>query len=197
MTAAASNKTSNSIAFFACLLFAAGGLNGQKPAGGANRSAPDTAETPGTSIIPFPFVFYTPETKIGFGGTVITMFRLSESGTQEPASSISPIFVYTQKKQLIAMLGTELFLGAGRFRVNAEVGYSRFPNTIWGIGNDTPDDLQEDYTPRVINANVEIQRRVLPSFYVGGRIEFAHRRLLETDSLGLLAAGSLPGTEDG
>ena len=197
MTAAASKKTSSSIAFFACLLFVAAGLNGQEPVGGAKRSAPDTADAPGTSIIPFPFVFYTPETKIGFGGTVITMFRLSESGTQEPASSISPIFVYTQKKQLIAMLGTELFLGAGRFRVNAEVGYSRFPNTIWGIGNDTPDDLQEDYTPRVINANVEIQRRVLPSVYVGGRIEFAHRRLLETDSLGLLAAGALPGTEDG
>jgi outer membrane protein assembly factor BamA len=197
MTAATSNNTSSSIAFFACLLFVAGGLNGQEPAGGANRSAPDTADARGTSIIPFPFVFYTPETKIGFGGTLITMFRLSESGIQEPASSISPIFVYTQKKQLIAMLGTELFLGAGRFRVNAEVGYSRFPNTIWGIGNDTPDDLQEDYTPRVISANVQFQRRVLPSFYVGGRIEFAHRRLLETDSLGLLAAGALPGTEDG
>ena len=197
MTAAASNKTSSSIAFFACLLFVAGGLNGQEPAGGANRSAPDTADARGTSIIPFPFVFYTPETKTGFGGTVITMFRLSESGTQEQPSSISPIFVYTQKKQLIAMLGTELFLGAGRFRVNAEVGYSRFPNTIWGIGNDTPDDLQEDYTPRVISANFQFQRRVMPSFYVGGRIEFAHRRLLETDSLGLLAAGALPGTEDG
>ncbi len=37
----------------------------------------------------------------------------------------------------------------------------------------------------------------MPSVYVGGRIEFAHRRLLETDSLGLLAAGALPGTEDG
>ena len=197
MIAAASNKTSSSITFLACFLFMAGGVYGQEPTGIENRPAPDTADAAGTSIIPFPFVFYTPETKWAFGGTVITMFRLSESGAQEQASSISPIFVYTQKKQLIAMLGTELFLGAGRFRVNAEMGYSRFPNSIWGIGNDTPDDLKEDYTPRVISANVQFQRRVLPSFYVGGRIEFAHRRLLETDSSGLLAAGALPGTEDG
>ena len=121
---------------------------------------PDSADAPGTSIIPFPFVFYTPETKIGFGGTVITMFRLSESaGTRQP-SSISPIFVYTQKQQLIAMLGTELFFGAGRFRVNAGAGYSRFPNTIWGIGNNTPNALEEDYTPRVVSANLQFQRRV-------------------------------------
>jgi outer membrane protein assembly factor BamA len=198
MKATVSARMSTSFAFLACLLFLVGGVSGQETAGAAtNQTTPDSADAPGTSIIPFPFVFYTPETKIGFGGTVITMFRLSESGTQAQPSSISPIFVYTQKKQLIAMLGTELYLGSGRYRVNAEVGYSRFPNTIWGIGNDTPDDLEEDYTPRVFNANVQFQRRVAPGWYLGGLIEFAHRRLIETDSLGLLEAGQLPGTEDG
>ena len=174
-----------------------GGLSGQSTVGENNRLSQDTTVAPGTSIIPFPFVFYTPETKTGFGGTVITMFRLSESGAQEQPSRLSPFFVYTQKKQIVAMLGTELYFGAERYRVNAEVGYSRFPNTMWGIGNDTQDDLEEDYTPRVLSANVEFQRRIVSGWYVGGRIEFAHRRLIKTDSAGALAAGLLPGTDDG
>ena len=157
----------------------------------------DSTDGPGTSIIPFPFIFYTPETKMGFGGTVVTMFRLSEGGEQEQPSSLSPIFVYTQKNQIIALLETELFLGAGRFRVNGDLGYSKFPNTIWGIGNDTPDDLEEDYTPRLVYANAQFQRRIASGWYLGGRIEFARRRLVETDSTGLLAAGLLPGTDAG
>jgi len=186
------------LVFFVLVFLLGGGASGQDAAGVVeNRTVSDTASTSGTSIIPFPFVFYTPETKIGFGGTVITMFRLSEGGEQEQPSNISPIFVYTQKKQIIAMLDTELYFGAGRHRVNAELGYSRFPNTFWGIGNDTPEALEEDYTPRLIYANAQFQTRVAPGWYLGGRVEFAHCRLIETDSLGLLAAGALPGTDDG
>jgi outer membrane protein assembly factor BamA len=174
------------------------GAFGQETAGESTHATQaDSASSPGTSIIPFPFVFYTPETKVGFGGTLITMFRLSQGGGQDQPSSLSPIFVYTQKKQIVAMVETELFFGEGRYRLNADLGYSKFPNTIWGIGNDTPDELEEDYTPRLISANVQFQRRVAPGWYVGGRIEFAQRKLVETDSTGLLQAGLLPGTEDG
>jgi outer membrane protein assembly factor BamA len=157
----------------------------------------DTLVPSGTSIIPFPFVFYTPETKVGFGGTVITLFRLSQGTSQDQPSRFSPLFIYTQKKQIVALLGTELFFGAGRYRLNAGVGYSKFPNTVWGIGNDTPDELEEDFTPRVISAEVQFQTRVAPAWYIGGRIEFAKRRLIEIDTAGLIAAGELPGTEDG
>ncbi len=172
--------------------------HGQEPVGNSSTAVQgDSADVSGTSIIPFPFVFYTPETKFGFGGTVITMFRMSQATGQDQPSSLSPIFVYTQKKQIVAMLEAELFFGAGRYRLNADVGYSKFPNTIWGIGNDTPDELREDYVPRVVSANVQFQNRVAPGWYVGGRIEFARRTLIETDSTGLLRAGLLPGTDDG
>jgi len=151
----------------------------------------------GISIIPFPFIFYTPETKVGFGGTVQTLFRFSHGGGQEHSSRLSPIFVYTQKNQMIAIVATELHFGAGRYRLIADVGYSKFPNTMWGIGNDTPDDLEEDYTPRSVYANVQFQRRVASGWYFGGTIEFVHRRLVETDSGGMLVRGLVPGTEDG
>lgn len=182
----------------ACFFLYTAGISGQEAASSVEPLGnADSADAPGVSIIPFPFVFYTPETKVGFGGTLVTMFRLSRSGEREQPSNISPLFVYTQKEQVIALLGGEVHFGAGRFRGNGELGYSRFPNKIWGIGNDTPDALEEDYTPRTVYANAQFQRRVSPGWYVGGRIEFAHRRLIDTDSLGLLAAGALPGTDDG
>ena len=181
----------------ACMSLGSVGAFGQQPVSDSIPAAQADSGGSGTSIIPFPFVFYTPETKIGFGGTVITMFRLSQDGGQDPPSSLSPIFVYTQKKQIVAMVETELFFGAGRYRLNAGGGYSKFPNTMWGIGNDTPDSLAEDYTPQVVNASVQFQNRVSQGWYVGGRIEFARRKLVEVDSAGLLEQGLVPGTDDG
>jgi outer membrane protein assembly factor BamA len=68
---------------------------------------------------------------------------------------------------------------------------------VWGIGNETADSLKEDYVPGVVRVNAEFQRRIAPGWYLGGGVELAHRKLLETDSAGLLAAAELPGTEDG
>lgn len=157
----------------------------------------DSVHTPGTSVIPFPFMFYQPETRIGVGGTVVTMFRLSDGEGPEQPSTFSPLALFTQKKQIVAMVGTELHFGSGRYRVNGELGYSKFPNTVWGVGNDTPESLREDYTPSTVYANAQFQRRVAQGWYIGGRIEFGYRELVELDSDGLLVTGAIPGARDG
>lgn len=175
----------HSVGLTVCLCLLAGNAVGQE------------SEERGTSIIPFPFVFYQPETKMGVGGTVVTMFHLSSETEQEQPSSLSPIFAYTQKNQIIALLETELFLGGGRYRVNASGGYSKFPNTVWSIGNDASDDPNEDYTPRVFQTTAQFQARLAPGWFAGASLEFANRRLIEIDTGGMLAAGELPGTDDG
>ena len=162
----------------------------------SDREVSRQDEDSGTSIFPFPFVFYQPETKFGFGGTVITMFRMPSDGEQEQPSTFSPLLLYTQKRQLTAMAATELYFGSGRHRMTAELGYSKFPNTMWGVGNDTPESLEEDYTPRTVFASAQFQTRVTRGFFAGGRLSFAHRKLVETDSVGLLVRAAVPGTED-
>lgn len=148
----------------------------------------------GTSVIPFPFVFYTPETGLAFGATLIVYKTLA--GTDRP-SSLQPTFVYSVKKQVIASLASEAYLAEGDVRLVGELAYMRFPNTFWGIGNDAPDLAEEDYTPRLFSARLDLQRRVHGSWFVGGNLLAAHRRLVETQDGGLLATATIPGTADG
>ena len=148
----------------------------------------------GASVIPFPFVFYTPETGLAFGATIIVFKTLA--GTDRP-SSLQPTFVYSVKKQVIASLASEVYLAEGDMRLVGELAYMRFPNTFWGIGNDAPDLAEEDYTPRLFSASLGLQRRVHGSWFVGGNVLAAHRRLLETEAGGLLATATVPGSADG
>jgi outer membrane protein assembly factor BamA len=179
------------------------------PAAHAQDAAtPDTAGVPLTSgarrssLIPFPILFYQPETGTGFGASVSWLFTLSGSA---PADSAAPTFrsslgmtaIYTSKEQTIVGLGTELYPGGGRYRVEANVGYTEFPNTFWGVGNDTPESLEEDYTPRMASVSGEFQTQVARALFAGGFGELGRRELREVQPDGLIATGAVPGVEDG
>jgi len=155
----------------------------------------DFASAGNTSVTPFPFIFYTPETKLAGGGTVLVYLRGDDPEARP--SIISPVFIYTAKKQTLAFLSGEFYLDDERWRLGAMGGYSKFPNTFWGVGNDTPDDLEEDFTPRTATANVSVERLVAPGLYLGGRVFYATRTLLETEAGGLLDTAAVPGTRDG
>ncbi|MCH7684970.1 MAG: BamA/TamA family outer membrane protein [Gemmatimonadetes bacterium] len=148
----------------------------------------------GTSIIPFPFFFYTPETNLAFGATVIVYKTLP--GTDRP-SSLQPTFVYTVKSQIILSIASEAYLSRGNVRLLGSASFMQFPNTFWGVGNDAPDTAEEDYTPRRFSLELDLQRRFSTDWFVGGSLLVAHRRLVETEPGGLLATAAIPGVDDG
>jgi outer membrane protein assembly factor BamA len=94
-------------------------------------------------------------------------------------------------------LGGELYLDRERWRLDILLGYTRYPDTFWGLGNDAPDDAEEDFTPRRTLASLELRRLVAPALYVGGHFEYARRTLLETEAGGLLDTAAIPGVRDG
>ncbi|MBC8423656.1 BamA/TamA family outer membrane protein [bacterium] len=149
----------------------------------------------GSSLIPFPFIFYTPETELAGGGTVLVYLRGDDK--DERPSVISPIFIYTAKKQTLLYLNGEIYLDEERWRLDVSLGYTRFPDTFWGVGNDAPDDAEEDFTPKRKLASLELRRRVASALYVGGRFEYARRTMLESEAGGLLDTAAIPGARDG
>ena len=158
----------------------------------------DTSTVPGNSLVPLPVVFYMPETNWGFGAAVTYYMYDPEQRTDRILpSTLSAIGIYTTKKQIIALLGAELYLSGDKYRLLGNTGYSKFPSKFWGIGNDTPDELEEDYTPSTVNFAGEFQWRALPGWYVGVAAQAAYRELVEVEEDGLLAGGLVPGSEDG
>ncbi|MFQ6046932.1 MAG: BamA/TamA family outer membrane protein [Gemmatimonadales bacterium] len=161
------------------------------------RAAQDSGAERTSSLVPFPFFFYTPETSTAFGVTLLYYFGGPASGDRIQPSLVQPTFIYTLKKQIIVSAKGDLFLDGGRRRLLAEASFMRFPNTFWGIGNDAPESAEEDYTPRLFNGSLQLLREVASGWYVGGTAQFVHRELVETKENGLLARDDIPGTRDG
>ncbi len=185
-----------------CLL-AAGPLSAapQEP-----ESPPDSVATAddgedGSTLVPLPVIFYQPETGLGFGATAIYFFQLGGpgegDGAQATPSFIAPILIYTTKKQILASIGTELYPGSGRYRILGGAAFLKFPTKFWGIGNDTPDSAEEDFTPQTFSFTADVLKRFAPGWFAGLTGGFAYRKLSEVEEGGLIDTGAVPGTEDG
>ena len=154
----------------------------------------------GSSFIPLPVVFYQPETGVGFGVTGVYLFQLggaTDSAARRLPSTIAAVGIFTTKSQIIAAVQTELYPASGRYRYIGELSFSKFPTKLWGIGNDTPEELEEDYTPVSFSVAFEAQRRLRRGWYAGVTTQFAYRELKEVQDGGLIDSDSIPGTEDG
>jgi hypothetical protein len=167
----------------------------------ASQSQADSAHAPGSTLIPLPVLFYQPETGTGFGALATYAFYPGQSPTGGNArvqpSTVTAIGIYTTKKQIVTALEAELFLSGGRTRVFASAGYVKFPTKFWGIGNETADEAEEDFTPESVEIQAEVQREITHGWYVGVSARVAHRRLVEVADGGLLQGGSVPGSTDG
>jgi hypothetical protein len=169
------------------------------PIAAQQDSTADTTASPGNTLVPLPVLFYQPETGTGFGAAAAYyMYGGAGQSARIVPSSIGLIGIYTTKKQIIAELGAEVYFGAGRrFRLLGAVGYSKFPTKFWGLGNEAPDSLEEDYTPRTFTLAGEFQWEAFLGWYLGASAQLGHRRLSEVQEGGMLAGGAVPGSADG
>jgi outer membrane protein assembly factor BamA len=146
-------------------------------------------------------IFYQPETGLGFGVTAIYFIRNSQAEesdvSRQQSSFVAPVAIYTTKKQIIISARTELYPSQGRYRVLGEVAFIKFPTKFWGIGNNTPEALEEDYTPQLFGLSGEFQKEVAPGWYAGVTVRFAYREITEVEEGGLLETGQVPGQDDG
>jgi len=168
-----------------------------------DSASAEEGEERGNSLIPLPVLFYQPETGLGFGVTGVYFLRSgdpaanSAAESQRQASNISAVALYTVKKQIILSMRTELYPNKGDYRILGEASLIKFPTILWGIGNNTPDALEEDYTPLTLNTQAEVQKRFARGWYAGVLGQLGYRELRDIEDDGLLASGLVPGAEDG
>lgn len=158
---------------------------------------PDTVKQKRSGIFLLPIIFYTPETKLAAGGLVNYYFRESGSKTESRASSIMPSLIYTQNKQILAELSTYLYWKDEAYYSEGYLAYIKFPAKFYGIGNNTKEDDEEDYTPRFVRLEISFQKKVRSGLYLGMRYELERRKLTEVEEDGLLARGDILGSEKG
>lgn len=156
----------------------------------------DRVEQKRSSWAFLPVFYYTPETKIAFGASSVYFFRRKESEITRP-SAIMPVFIYTQNKQIISQLMTNLYWKDETYHLAGGISYIKFPSRFYGIGNNTSFSLEEDYTPRFARLLMNFQKKVRKGLNLGIRYELEDRELIEVEESGRLARGDILGSEGG
>ncbi|MFC1628652.1 BamA/TamA family outer membrane protein [Gemmatimonadota bacterium] len=149
-----------------------------------------------TGFVYFPIIFSTPETGFALGSAIGLYQRPAGATSEVRPSTLQPMFIYTMKKQLITQIGLDLYLRDGMYRIILDLGYQKYPDKFWGIGNDLADSAEEDFSSRKGTLALEFQREIGSGLNLGLQYQFARSRIIDVTSGGLLDTGGVPG-EDG
>lgn len=163
-------------------------------------SAKNEIEEKKGKMIVLPVIFYSPETKMagGIGG-------IYSLGTSDKArsrlSSIRMGMIYTQKKQVMIEFGPDIYLGNGQYHLIGRINFINFSERFYGIGSNTSEDMREDFTSRIIRANLDLQKKLFQNLYVGIQYQHEQNKVAKFEEDGQLIRrdilGSEPGTSSG
>ena len=151
----------------------------------------------GRAFVILPVFFYSPETKLAGGAGWIYSFRRGGGVPSARPSTIQSLLIYTQKNQIISVVDTETYWSEEAYRLDAETGYTKFPDLFHGIGPETGDFMEEDYTDETFLLGINLRRRISRALRLGVLYDFLHISMTETEDGGLLESGVIPGSRGG
>jgi outer membrane protein assembly factor BamA len=161
------------------------------------ESAQDTLKQKRSNLAWLPILYYTPETKIAGGALINYCYRESGSKITNRPSTIMPSFIYTQKKQISSELRVDLYLKNESYNLKGYIGYIKYPDKFYGIGNKNSADMEEDYTSRMIKLRVDFYKKLYSGFYAGIQYQFENSKILKIEGNSLLAQRNICGSEGG
>jgi outer membrane protein assembly factor BamA len=148
-------------------------------------------------VVLLPILSYMPETKTAVGVLANYYFHESGGGLAIRPSTIMPAVVYTQKRQFSAEVLTDLYWDEAAYNLRGYISYREYPDKFYGIGNDTDQEGEEDYTPRGFQLRLDLQKKALFGSYIGLRYEREYLELIEVEEDGTLDHGDIPGSDSG
>ena len=114
-----------------------------------------------------PFFNYSPETRFGFGlGMVFNWdYKNAAEGTN---SSLAQSFLYfTQNRQIDWTSVFEIFTNENRFFISARIGYQKFPQYYYGVGNELSFEGRESFSFQQVYVDIKSRIKVKKGLYLG------------------------------
>jgi hypothetical protein len=117
----------------------------------------------------FPFVFYTPETSLGLvAGFAIFDDTPKPGELQRRDDSVALGVQATLRRQYSVSVSAVKWWDDARWQLTEDAALVRFPNTYWGLGNDTPESARDPFTQSGAVSRVTLAARAFEQVYVGG-----------------------------
>ena len=149
------------------------------------------------TLIPAPIIFYTPETRFGFGATILSTFNFKSDSLSAARSTLSLGFAYTQNKQVLSSLPFNLFIKNRAWQVYGELTYNKFFYNFYGVGNEQSPQFVERYGVEFPRLRITVLKRLVRHFYVGIRYAYDRFSLFDLDATAQLYQGTILGSTGG
>ncbi len=128
-----------------------------------------------------PLVSYTPETSWSFGITAQYLTRFKNDTISNP-SITGVTFLYTLNKQYILNPNWDFFFLKNEYRATGALVYQRYPDSFFGIGNNTLETNKEKYSSDYILLKQRLVKQFAKGFYAGVQYRFEKTYQLKTIS---------------
>ena len=137
------------------------------------QTADSTKQQKKVRITPLPALFYTPETRLGYGALVSAIFNTGDTSNTRN-SNMEVLGAYTQEKQIIARTSHTIFLPSESYIFNGNISYYDFPIFYYGIGNDTKDEHEEKLRYQVVEVRERVVKNLGNHVFVGGQYQYVN-----------------------
>lgn len=162
----------------------------------AQKTVLDTTTEKKSFLAAYPFVFYLPETRFGFGGAAVyTYFPGKKKSSNASLWQLGG--AYTLNKQILLYASYQLFLRQDRTELSGEIGYYDYVYPFFGIGNNTTIEQEEKYFANFPRVNILFLERVSDYFRIGVLAKFDYFNITKTKQAGLLELTEIPGVKGG
>jgi len=157
---------------------------------------PEPAKKVSLGFVILPVVLYMPETKWGGGVGGLITYRSAKSAPTERPSSLYFYAIYTQLKQFSTQWEPEFYFQKEKYLLRSKILFEKYPDKFWGVGSNTPDEAEENYTPRTFSVETSFQKRILAEqkLYAGIQYIFETYKMLKTEPGKSLDQGLWPGS---
>jgi len=161
----------------------------------------DTTQTIHDTIKPnqfliYPFIFYLPETRWGFGAVGLYNFRFKGERHDSNLSQIQFTANYTQNKQVIFIVPFELYRFQNKWKMKGEIAYFRYRYNFYGIGNQSLLENRETFSADYPRFRIDLLRHY-GDFFVGMRYRFDNAKVFDIKEGGILDSNPIVGKEGG
>ncbi len=136
-----------------------------------SQSADSIKQDKQVKIIPLPAIFYTPETRLGFGALTSFVFNLGDKVTTRN-SNFQVLAAYTLNDQIILQSNHNVFTKDENMIFNGELSYYDFPIFYYGIGNNTKKEFEENLEYQVVIFRQRVLKKIKDNLFAGVQYRF-------------------------
>lgn len=161
-----------------------------------SAATPDDARRP--RLVGFPVAGYTPDTSVLFGGVGMLNYLTRSNSDEARNSKVTVAGTYTLLQQWLVAADSSTSFEEDTWRIEASVVVQDWHADFYGIGPRARERDIEEYTPRRVLGQFEVQRALLhPAFYIGAGYRVMWVSMREVEEGGMLDLDAIRGVDGG